>query len=362
MFESTGIKLPATERTALQETLFAVGFAIRQYEKVDLTKDLLLDGHKFLNSFSKYVRSNKNPNIVFDFAMNEEEWVESVVVGVNVLKRYRVLQNGEFFLYRGREVMEEVYYRKNEMFDKDKELPKLANDKWNPGDIWLSKIRHIPNFNSIYEYNEYISKSLNAGTLIGVSLKKAKNPHVYYIKKETDPMLYEFGGVSKPQSPFNTGISIQTTDGKTAINVRSFRTSHMAPITSELTVRGSQARHGKASIIEISKAYGIRYTSKDDIIRLSKDDSGVDKMIGMVRKLWKTCGYTYSDKDIEKFWDDKKKKGMDSVPGFFMSIINSLELGAFLKTSGNKANDIVTDIVRAASSKSELSSEFLKIY
>ena len=360
MLATDKIKAHATERTALQETLFAVGFAIKQTRGIPLTSDMLLDVPIFMEAFHKFVKSNRNPEAVYDFAINENDWVDSVVKGVNILRKYRILQNGIFRIFRGKEIMEDVYKRKNEMFQKDRDLPKLANDKWNPGDIWLAKMRRIPNFNSIYEYNEFIGKSLNSGALIGVSLKKSNNPRIYYVKKDTDPMLFEYDSVAKPQSPFNTGITIKTTDGKTSINVRSFRTSHQAPITSEIQIKGSSARHGKAALTGIIQKFGIKQTPKGEISMYSTKN--IDVLKYMVRDMWKTLGYNYSDKEIDKFWEMKiAKKEVDSMVGFFMSIINSLEIGCFLKRDKNKADDIVTAIIREAASKSELSSEFLKV-
>lgn len=350
-------KLSATARTALQETLFAVGFAIGQVKGFPIDRELLLDHHTFINSFNAYVRSNKNPEAVYDFAMDENEWVSSVVAGVNVLKRYRVLQNGKFRIFRGVEIMEEVYERKNQMFKKDLDLKNLANDKWNPGDIWLARMRSIPQFDSIYEYNNFISVELNNGNLIGVSLKKAYNPQIYYVKKDTDPMLYEYDRVAKPQSPFNTGITIKTTDGKTSINIRSFRTSTNSNVRAELQVRGSQARHGKASLTNTIQKHGIPQTPKNKI-----ENTDLEVLKSMVQKGWKKLGYSYTDKDIDEFWKAKIRKGeVDSMTGFFMSIINSLEIGCYLEANKTKADDIITDIIREASSKSELSSEFLKI-
>ena len=50
-----------------------------------------------------------------------------------------------------------------------KTLSEISEDKWNPSDIFLTKVTSIPKFDNITEYNEYIGSH---NDVVGISLKK----------------------------------------------------------------------------------------------------------------------------------------------------------------------------------------------
>jgi len=200
---------------------------------------------------------------------------------------------------------------------------------------------------------------LKNGSIVGISLKKSKgNPKVSYIDQGSDKPSLKYKGIRKPRSPFNTGITVLTSDPKISLNIRSFRTANVSSITSELNIKGSSARHGKKSLSQYVKKYGIPQMSVKEIKRHIDDP---EYLIDMVISLWRDCGYTFSDSVIRKEWDIRSKK-IDNMVGYFRSIINSLQIGAYMEQNKGHANDILSYIYLEASSMGDYSSDFIKVY
>jgi len=350
------IKESASQTTVLQESLHCVGLGIIQITRKNISENDLLNGDLFSESYDKYCDVDIGLQSLFDFANSNPSWVKSVVNNSNTLKNSKFFK-GKYKFYRTNGVMKDVYDTFKEL--SHKQGIKLNPDKWNPGDIWASKIKIIPEFNNLTEYNEFISKSLKKGDLIGISLKKSKGiPKLQYVEQTTNSKNVKFKGIKKPTSIFNTGISILTNDSNKSLNVRSFCIFKVANITSEIIDKSSAARHGKKTLTEYIKQYKISQMSVNDIASHVDD---IEYMNNIVVNLWKDAGYTFSQSQIEKDWKKRYDKG-ENLIGYYRSIINSLQIGAFLNQNKNIADKILTDIFSEASSMGEYSSDFIKVY
>ncbi len=362
-------KLHATEITARQETLFAVGFAIHQRIGCNITPRDILDEQLFKEAYDLYVKSDKIWLHTYELAEDKSHWVDSVVASVNKLRKHPYLRSGKFTIFRGMDIMEKIYKKKGDLIKKDDNIPKINNDKWNPGDVWLLRkgsINKIPKFKSLDEYNLWIKYNLIAGRLVSVSLKQSSNPRVFYISKNANIKIYTFGGVKSQESPFNTGITLLL-NGKHGISnktlgIRSFDINYGdfgSPITSELDIRGSEARHGKSSLSDIIITYNIPMT-KPAAIQKNKETENVKYIGELYNKLFSP---NIAYKKLLTDWDNRKNKGKEikNYTGFFKSIIHSLEFGIYLKNKPDIADEIVMKLVRDASSQGYWSSDFLKI-
>lgn len=63
------------------------------------------------------------------------------------------------------------------LYKQARELTKLANDNWNPADVWMisKKITEVPKFSTVAELNAFIEKSFNNKTMIPISLKQVSS-------------------------------------------------------------------------------------------------------------------------------------------------------------------------------------------
>jgi len=239
-------------------------------------------------------------------------------------------------------------------------IEKMNNDKWNPGDVWASVDPVIPSFSSIIELNKWVSDGIKKGYVIPISLKKVgRKARVVIERFEENPELVGFRKIGKPGKIFTTGIRVITTKRPYIINIRSFDTRKRALITGELIESGGSARHGKVgrqNLVKILGKYNIPQMSKKRISELSEQ-----QLIQNVVNLWGQCGYKYNKNKIERDYAVRKKSIQDWV-GYWMSIINALEIGAYLNTHKSQANDIVNTLYYSAKSLTQFSSDRVKVY
>jgi hypothetical protein len=347
--------------TAMQETLHCVGLGIAQMNGSAINADILMNPDKFHKAFQKYVISDIGETAVWDWVQGKQSWIDSVVLNVNALIKSKFYK-GKYKIYRNAGLMNDVYTQFLRL--KKQEGIKLPNDKWNPGDIWAfaSGVK-LKDFSSLDEYNEYISKQLQAGRILGISLKKSSgSAKVEYVNQsdDTPPKIYKYKGTQKPRKIFATGITVLT-DSSYIINCRSFRISKNATVRAELGIKGSAARHGKKSLAEYIRKHNLPQTSLSEIKKHLKD---VEFLKGQIITLWKDNGHVFTEKQIEASWEKLKPDYRDGnqSSGYYLSIINALEFGAFLYKNKAKGKDIINDIIREASSKDANSSDFIKVY
>jgi hypothetical protein len=347
----------ASNRTRLQESLHCVGFSIAQ-KTGDLTNESLADKKLFVSAYLDSCDVDASYDELYDFLMNNKKWGVSVVTAVNATRKSKWYKKSNYKFYRGTGFMNLVYTE----FGKLKKMDgiKLNNDKWNPGDIWASTTNNLPTFNSLIELNDFISTNLENGVILPISLKMVKGAAKVVFQGPSEP-LDEIGykNVVKPKDLLPTGINVESTQSGTRINFRSFRISKGADITGEIIKKGTGARHGKVGSKDLKgtiKEYNIPQMTKKRISSLSDEE-----LIQHVGNLWGQCGHSVSKKDMEKSWKKRQNSIQDRV-GYWQSIIHALELGAFLNTHKSIANGIMNNFYISASSITEFSSNFIKVY
>lgn len=347
----------ASQTTALQETLFAVGWAIYQM-KGKLTKEMMLDGDIFAPAYDNYVRSDVQGIDVYDLADTNTSYVNSVVSSVNALARSpHKIRKGK--IYRGRGIMDMVYKEAHRLLTK--QGVKLNADKWNPGDVWISDMSSLPTFQNISELNTFVSDGIKSGRLVPISLKKTRKAKVVLVSSDDPPPIADYKSIKAPRTLFNTGITILTSRPDVSINVRSFRISIAASITTELIVAKSDARHGKATPSKMINKLGIY---QDDKRFFDNNADDVELMKSKIIQMWSQLGVRFGQDQIDKMWSirERNKQYVENKAGYWRSIINSLQIAVFLDGNRAMANEFVHEIITDASSIGEYSSSFIKIY
>jgi len=346
-----------SKRTRLQECLHCVIFGIGQKKK-KLTEEIWTMPDLLQNSYDRYCSMDTTFDELYTWIQDEPKWRTSIIKVSNILASSGWLKGGNYKFHRNDAFMNSIY----SMFQKiaQTEGVKLNNDKWNPSDIWASKGSvAIPNSNNLEEYNKFIFDSMNKGNLVGISLKMVAGSPKLVIQTPSDapePMKYK--SIKKPTTMFPTGITIELKKAGHGINYRSFRVSKQAFITGELVIKGTGARHGKvASNVtkKIIKDYNIPQMSKSRIDSMSDEELQLAAI-----ELWADCGHVFSTENMEKRWE-KRSGDIQDRTGYWMSLINSLELGAYVNRS-SAANNIVNVMWKSGKSASASSSAFIKIY
>jgi len=130
---------------------------------------------------SKYVSLNINKTPLENILDIGDAWNKSSFLTAQFIINDLKLKKNQMVFHHDDDFMNKIYSLKTKAFNNDG-LANMTNDKWNPGDIWLS----TPDFNldsldissiealnnSILEVGGYTNKSIQ---LIGISLKAIKN-------------------------------------------------------------------------------------------------------------------------------------------------------------------------------------------
>jgi len=357
-FEEYLIEADASTTTRLQECVHCVAYAMRQMTKKDITRNDVLEPGFFIDAYAKYCTIDTPDNTLFDWIFDNSKWVDSIVASTNTCKKSGYLKKNNYVFHRGSPFMNSIYEQALVLLKQ--EGVRIGGDKWNPSDIWATTMSSVPKFNTIIEFNDWIEKNLNNGKLVGISLKmvgKSAKVVLSSPKIKHEPVGYK--SIKKPRDVLPTGSMVMTIKTGTGINFRSFRISNQADITGEIVMVGGAARHGKVPSTILKKA--IKDNNIPQLTKKRIGDQTDDQLIKSVQNLWKQCGYNFSDKQMAQGWEKRKNNIQDRI-GYWQSIIHSLELGAFLNSNKGKADDIINTFFVGASSASEFSSTFIKVY
>ena len=201
------------EATAITESMqcFFTSYLFNGREdKFDLSKDYekALKEH-FIDSVtnSNYVHAyNKSSRYKFkdlwEQAPKDKEWLQTYMATANMIKSKSTKFNGNVYFHRGSPFMDSIYEKKKtcEKHNKDliksgeapsdieESLTSFSNDKWNPGDIWMSTNKptkepfswtppemkknmkvHVCDWVNL---QKSVYESADAGETLGISLKK----------------------------------------------------------------------------------------------------------------------------------------------------------------------------------------------
>lgn len=231
--------------------------------------------------------------------------MKSTVHVVDSLLKKNVLKRKNYVAHRGSSFMDSIYNKfKKLKGGATKIVGRIDNDKWNPGDIWLSTLTEIPSFDNLAEYNEWLTRKFDNGELISISLKKAEksNPplKIYNKYDEEVPNNVNYKKVRRPKSPFSsTGMTIDTS--LDPIVFRTFTINQKGNIRGEIS--GVEAAGGKVSygIINyyLDNNIGEKMISKNAIIKMDQDER-LDKL----EELYKEIDINYDGNMYEEGLQD----------------------------------------------------------
>ena len=200
------------EATAITESMqcFFTSYLFNGHEdNFDLSKDYEKTLKTFYKSVanSNYVHAyNKASRYKFNALWNkspkDEEWMQTYMATANMIKNKSTNFSGNVYFHRGSPFMDSIYEKKktcekhNKDLIKSGEAPSLlaesltsfSNDKWNPGDIWMSTNRptdepftwsppemkkdmkvHVCDWVNL---QKSVYESAHTGETLGISLKK----------------------------------------------------------------------------------------------------------------------------------------------------------------------------------------------
>lgn len=399
MFGSTGGSGAGAAQTAMQEIAQCVMFgAIAEIKKpinnltvTDLNKQILTKG-------LKHVKSDKPPKEAIDFLLENPDWMTTALVTAKkVLQTVKIdLSNYEF--HRGSQLVGQIYKIFSALNRKlDGHQKFSGSDKWNPADIWIVKrglkIPAPKEFPQLIDYNSWISQQYKNRSLIGVSLKKLgkqASAKTYNIDDNIDDILglnLKQLLVSKTNKLFSSKDSYITYESTSPLGQYLVETNNMIQFRTfgdqdkiQGEVKGTAASHGKIGNGGVNRALkqlgltGLRSNTgwKKLINTNAKDPSKryskiIDEIISLIEK----SKVPSKDSIINQLRSDLKKNVIETLKDGkgnikddkFVSKGQAVELVTLLSRLSKKDQQaFLHSVFQYASSRSELSSVFIKVY
>jgi len=337
-----------TSSTAIQESSQSVVNSIAyKIKKGNITEEDLTD----TNLDKAYELSDVSSTLeeVKDFIKNQKNWTNTFVSSANILLAN--FQNPNLQQHRGSEFVNKIYGAFS-VAKKEAGLS-MQSDKWNPADIWMvdTSILGMEFPTELSELNATLADLYANNKLIGVSLKKtgAEAKLGTYNLSAKDRAGYTYEG--SDSRPTNNNTVILYNDGSITFRTFNFAGNFAGEI------KGKTAAHGKigqGALNDILRAFKIdplpaaaelqtKFKAKDANL-LDNFYSNYVKIVGNLPR-----------EEFDKIVDEKDLN-------WLVSKYLSTSLAAKIEAQPeNIQNEIISDIIRYASSATTSSSVFAKI-
>jgi hypothetical protein len=334
--------------TTIQESSQSVVNAIAYNVKKSLIDDKDLTSENLKKAIS-FCEVSSTLDEIIDFVTKQSSWTSTFVETANIL--YKTYPSSNFEQHRGSTFVDKIY----EAFTNAKKENNLSiqSDKWNPADIWLvdKSIIGITFPNNLQELNNKLVDLFSDDLLIGVSLKKLSGGaklSVYNLD-EKDKEGHQYVGYDS--RPTNNNSVIEYDGGKITFRTFNFATNFAGEI------QGKTAAHGKigqGAINDILKQNNLPtlMSAKEVQDNLKNQDAQFIKdYFNIYSKLVEAVS-------LEEFNDILDKKDLN----YLVSKYLSLKLTSIINNQNKTIQDeVISDIIRYASSSTKSSSVFIKI-
>lgn len=299
------------------------------------------------------------------------DWVESSILTAQQLFKEGYIKRGHVF-YRGVDVMKDIYLGARKAQANSGDGTVIADDKWNPGDIWAAERTFNAkalDTSTIDDYNKDILESFLNRSCVAISLKKVvKAAHItrYNIEPAREQHKYLGYGLSGAKG----GGTIKNFYGSksTALYVddlimegRTF--NYMSGFA--VDIRGAHSRGGKIGLAPINKVlaqHGVKPISDAAAIKsaASKFDP---KFIKDFYKLFSSVNPWGHIAEKQFTSDCRARFEADTTgPDWLLSKYMATELIARIDDLPKaKQNKVISSLLAFAASSSDVSSAFIKV-
>ena len=347
----------------------------RPLKKTDYTTANLKKAAKFVQATIKLEEFLKK---------GPQDWFDNDIYGRTanlIYQKYARKFKGPVYCHRGSQFMDNVYKAKALVMKTDKfSAPgSFSNDKWNPGDIWLSSLapssKPFDKAETWAELNQMILESageLNTSkgtTTLGVSLKKlgvkgkvdtynsAKRKHNVSVKFKN----FTFG----KSGDFFSSIDVYIRFDVAEVQLRAFNsTSAWQGEIKGLAAAGGKIGGGNLNYYlekDAKKSIGYPGDNRPKGKSWSETPASkvdVNKMYALYVKFNKIQTAKIPTVSLSEFKKRLKEKGASFQ---FSKNMCLMFLNSFVDSSPIIRNKISTEIVRYAASNTEISSFYIKV-
>ena len=296
------------------------------------------------------------------------KWFEDEVfikIAKTLTKRYKPSFGTTTTFHRGSSFMNAVYKAKKVTHKNDKDSATVdsptqapgsfGDDKWNPGDIWISAENQFPtktDLPSVKKMNAYLLKKYISADIMGISLKKlGKNPTFDTYNLPNQKISFVFNKIVTPKTGTNSKdmyVEAGKNVGDMRIQIRTFDVTGKDNIQCE--IKGKNAAGGKAGFgvtsYLIKQLAGVTIKDKDQINRLTEDQKIKEIANGYTKAGFPqyTSAKLKMELTTKEFVDKTTKKFRQEIKDdFFISKIQSTQIAGALNTLAKKGKPFFQD-------------------
>lgn len=337
------------QNTRIQESAMCVVCAIAYKVKQGpiSSKDITREN---ISKAIPFTDTDSSEEEMADYILEQKSWLPTFVGSANLL--LETFDNPNLKFHRGSNYTNSIYKAFN--IAKKQAGISLNNDKWNPADIWLVDPsiteKEIPK--DLEELNGFIMNQLADKTLVGVSLKKTddkpKLSLVNFDEKDLETYYYE-GYVGKLT---NNNITIKYNKGHITFRTFNFATNFAGEI------QGKTASHGKIGsnpLNDILKDNGFTPLPNPKEVQLYFENNIQEKIEEFENLIIKYIPGSTKE-DVKNILENKD---LNYKVSKYLSL--SLLDKILSSDSAETETEIISDIVRYASSSTKNSSVYVKI-
>jgi len=325
---------------------------------------------------------------ITDFLENgPQDWIDSDIYRRTanlIYSKYKTKFKGKVYCHRGSKFMDNIYKAKKSVMQSDKfSAPgSFSNDKWNPGDIWLSslppKSQPLNESTTWAELNQKVLdlagalKGQTKTSLLGVSLKKLAGPGKidwYNAAERKHNVSVKFKGFRFGKTgDFFSSMDIYLQFDVAEVQLRAFNTTSAW----QGEIKGLAAAGGKIGGGNLNYYLGkhanksIGYPGNNRATAEWKempanqvDFNKMYELYSQMNGLQTGVGKKFPPVSFDEFVARTKAKGNGFI---FSKNMCLMFIQNFLAVKQEIRNNISTEIVRYAASNTDISSFYIKVY
>jgi hypothetical protein len=312
----------------------------------DIAEDDIND--KSLEEAFKYCDVTNTLDEMKQFSQ-DQSWLDTMILAANT--SINNFPNKSFQFHRGSKFVQGIY-NAYKIASKNEGIS-MQSDKWNPADIWMvdPSILSYEFPTTLQELNADILNLYSDNKLIGVSLKKLGKSAKLTIENASQDDLKQHSVEAIESKPTNKGSQIIYDSGKIYFRTFNFATNFAGEIL------GKTANHGKIGTGAINDV--LKYNNLPPIPHSKDIKTGFEtknqSLIDQFVKNYKIIDSTLDESDIINLVETKD---IDYLVSKYMAVFVGASI---LNQPQDQQNEIISDMLRYASSTTKSSSVFVKI-
>lgn len=334
-------------QTAIQESTqsvvnsIAYGIKNSQITSDDLTDENIEDAYN-ISDVSATLEEVKQ------FIKEQTSWTNTLVKTANIL--YKEFPSSTLLQHRGSSFVDSIY----NAYKTAKSTANLSMqaDKWNPADIWMVEPGTLNTEfpTEISELNALIADLFSENKLIGVSLKKLGNEAKLstYNMSEENREGYTF--VEFDSRPTNNNTVLIYSDGSITFRTFNFATNFAGEIKGKTAAQG---KIGQGAINDVLKSFNKTPLLPPKEIQTLFNNK--DK--GLIADFYKNYNKIVEGINEDDFNELLEERDLN----YLVSKYLSTKLASIILDDTQNQDEIVSDMIRYASSSTKSSSVFVKV-